>query len=73
MAALVKILPFRLALNQASAVTNVGINLLLKRNYKARWVEPTLRDLKRRKDIETERTTLRGGETIFHRSTFLEW
>nr|CAG4646587.1 EOG090X0DYO [Macrothrix elegans] len=34
------------------------------------WVAPTLRELKRRKDIENERN---GGEKIFHRSTFLEW
>ena len=44
-------------------------NLLSRRNYKPKWVAATLREVKRRKDIETDS----GGEKIFHRSTFLEW
>lgn len=41
-----------------------------QRNFKAKWVAPTLRALKARKDAEDLDA---GGEKIFHRSTFLEW
>ena len=47
-----------------------AVNLITKRNFKAKWVAPTLRELKRRKCIENDKD---GGEKIFHRSTFLEW
>lgn len=74
MAALVKTLQcLRLGCNNVLAFKHVGVSFTLIRHYKPHWVAPTLRELKRRKDIETERTELRGGETIFHRSTFLEW
>lgn len=46
------------------------INVISQRNYKPHWVAPTLREFKRRKDIEDDRN---GGPKIFHRSTFLEW
>nr|CAG4643511.1 EOG090X0DYO [Ilyocryptus agilis] len=41
-----------------------------RRHFKPKWVAPTLRDFKNRKDIENDQN---GGEKIFHRSTFLEW
>jgi hypothetical protein len=47
-----------------------AINVISKRNFKPRWVAPTLREIKRRKDVEDDRN---GGPKIFHRSTFLEW
>ena len=47
-----------------------GSVFISRRNFKAKWVAPTLRDLKHRKDIEN---TKNGGPKIFHRSTFLEW
>nr|CAH0100667.1 unnamed protein product [Daphnia galeata] len=46
------------------------INVISQRNYKPHWVAPTLREFKRRKDVEDDRN---GGPKIFHRSTFLEW
>nr|SVE74453.1 EOG090X0DYO [Daphnia barbata] len=47
-----------------------AINVISTRTFKPRWVAPTLRELKRRKDVEDDRN---GGPKIFHRSTFLEW
>nr|CAG4645826.1 EOG090X0DYO [Lynceus sp. MCZ IZ 141354] len=38
--------------------------------FKARWVAPTLRELKRRKEIETK---LNHGPIVEPRSSFLEW
>ena len=46
------------------------INFTQKRCFKAKWVAPTLKELKVRKDVEDDRN---GGPKIFHRSTFLEW
>nr|SVE76031.1 EOG090X0DYO [Daphnia hispanica] len=46
------------------------VNIISKRNFKPQWVAPTLRELKRRKDVEE---SFNGGPKIFHRSTFLEW
>nr|CAG4648896.1 EOG090X0DYO [Polyphemus pediculus] len=59
-------------------VFSLSINLLKSqdiavnqvRYFKAKWVKPTLFELKRRKDIEDDRN---GGPKIFHRSTFLDW
>nr|CAG4649700.1 EOG090X0DYO [Scapholeberis mucronata]SVE93891.1 EOG090X0DYO [Scapholeberis mucronata] len=45
-------------------------NVIPQRTFKAKWVAPTLKELKRRKDVEISKA---GGEKIFHRSTFLEW
>lgn len=71
MAALWKTCLCRFGLVHKSFYTPIAAtNLVSKRSYKARWVAPTLRELKRRKDIENDK---QGGEKIFHRSTFLEW
>nr|CAG4636529.1 EOG090X0DYO [Eubosmina coregoni]SVE70071.1 EOG090X0DYO [Eubosmina coregoni] len=57
-----------------SSFENVGSyeaeDFVPKRHYKPKWVAPTLRELKKRKDAEIEKN---HGEKIFHRSTFLEW
>nr|CAG4638065.1 EOG090X0DYO [Chydorus sphaericus] len=70
MAALVKTFQcLRFSFNNSLKIS-AGANVIAKRNYKPKWVAPTLKDLKTRKDIENCRN---GGEKIFHRSTFLEW
>ena len=71
MALLVKTVQ-RLTLNNnlISKSLSLNFNLVPKRHYKPKWVAPTLRELKKRKDAEIEKN---HGEKIFHRSTFLEW
>nr|CAG4635076.1 EOG090X0DYO [Alona affinis] len=59
--------------NNVVNIKNVGITLLSRRHFRPKWSAPTLRELKRRKDIETEKAQLKGEPTVFHRSTFLEW
>nr|CAG4642815.1 EOG090X0DYO [Evadne anonyx] len=49
---------------------NCEVNATSVRHYKARWVAPTLRDLKARKELEN---ILNGGPKISHRNTFIEW
>ena len=52
-------------------LADVGeINAVSLRHYKAKWVAPTLRDLKARKNLEND---LSGGPKVSHRNTFLEW
>nr|CAG4647418.1 EOG090X0DYO [Megafenestra aurita]SVE92663.1 EOG090X0DYO [Megafenestra aurita] len=71
MAALWRTCLCRLGVTHKSIYTPIAAtNVIPKRNFKAKWVAPTLKELKRRKDVETIRN---GGEKIFHRSTFLEW
>nr|SVE81592.1 EOG090X0DYO [Daphnia magna] len=61
----------RYGFSNVSIYTSItAVNVISKRNFKAHWVAPTLRELKRRKVIEDD---LNGGPKIFHRSTFLEW
>nr|SVE77263.1 EOG090X0DYO [Daphnia lumholtzi]SVE77875.1 EOG090X0DYO [Daphnia lumholtzi]SVE78505.1 EOG090X0DYO [Daphnia lumholtzi] len=61
----------RYGFSNVSIYTSItAVNAISKRNFKAHWVAPTLRELKRRKVIEEDRN---GGQKIFHRSTFLEW
>ena len=56
-----------------SKTLGVSINLLQRRNFKPKWVAPTLRELKRRKDAQDDENVRKGIPRIFHRSTFLEW
>ena len=71
MSALVlKTLRLSLSNNLISKSLSLNLNLVPKRHYKPKWVAPTLRELKKRKDAEIDKN---NGEKIFHRSTFLEW
>ena len=56
--------------NLISKSLSLSFNLVPKRHFKPKWVAPTLRELKKRKDAEIDKN---NGEKIFHRSTFLEW